>query len=218
MALPGCVTAFTAQSHGSSSCLGPSAAQEQRRQLDQATSGASLAGLKAQGRVLTNLQASLEGRLYQELVLRCKDPGGAELPAHKFRAGDSVTVRTERRRAQARRGAGAAGGGAESAAEAAAVEGTVLEARRHHLMVSLPAAAAEALLARPKGGQCGGRCEPPRGPCLLPPPSQEVPSPSATLFCGRCHSAHPLGAGSRCRKQSTHSSAVTGHLDLGSKP
>jgi hypothetical protein len=113
---------------------------EARRQADVATARASPAALEAAGVAVFDLEARQEGRLYGDLVLLLQRRGGAPLPPHRLRAGDSVALRWD-------------GGGEEA---------TVLEGRESGgaaLRIALPPAAAARLAARPAGARGALRAE-----------------------------------------------------------
>ena len=114
--------------------------QEQRRQLENVLLNTPLSKLKADGSVLTDLDAHPEGRLYGELLWRVQPAAGGELPAHKFRGGDSIALRVDAR-----------GGDTSRGGRPPSVDATLLEVHRDHLMVTLPAAAAQQLAERPSG-------------------------------------------------------------------
>jgi hypothetical protein len=111
--------------------------QEQRSQLELLHSRSSGQQLRGDGKLLSNLAARPEGRLYGELLWRFEPARGQSLQAHQFKPGDSVFVRTEERHS---------GGGGEGSVDAA-----VVEVHGDHLMVVLQARAADALLDRPPG-------------------------------------------------------------------
>lgn len=138
-------------------------AEEQARQQLAAYSRRSAQRLQADGLVLLGLAAAPEGRLYTDFVWRFSPPGGAQLPYHRFKRGDTLLLtpwadaggsgQQRRRGSGSGSGSGAASGGDEDGGEGGQLEGTVLDVSRGELSVSVAKEVAEALGAAPPGAR-----------------------------------------------------------------